>query len=165
MKSIFHHIILISLLALGLSGPLHAQTPVTFFGTVAPNSQQVVFDSIVIGAKQSTSSELNAMLQPGTDYSLRVTSIYVNLFSTSTMLPGQDDYVRTNIAAISPNGSVRGFGSHTIALSGAGTTQVSFSPGLYVDLDTREQLGLISLIQSNHPARVTIHGFLDKKMP
>lgn len=165
MKAKFQNIVLISLLVLGLNGQIHAQTPVTFFGTVAPDSEQTVFDSVLIGDQQTNNSELSQMLQPGTDYSLRITSIYVNLFTGSTRPPSEADYARANIAAISPNGSVRGFGSHTISLSGTGTTQVSFSPGLYVDLDTREQLGLISLIQSNHDARLTIHGFLDKKMP
>lgn len=163
MKTKFQSIILIGLLALGLNGQIHAQTPVTFFGTVAPNSQQIVFDSILIGAQQSTSGELNAMLQPGTDYSLRITSIYANLFTLSTTTPGEDDYARINIAEIGPGGDVRGFGNHTISLSGTGTTQVNFSPGLYADLRIRGRLGLISLIQSNQDARVTIHGFLDKK--
>ncbi len=146
------------LLALLSVGHLHAAEAVSFLANVDPDSDQTVL-TVQLGDQQIPTSELNDMLRPGGGSVLRITSVHGFLTGTP-QVPSTSDYAVIFVGAIM-RGGIRGFGAGTLSLNGAGTTQINFDPGLVASLLNNEYLVIRSQSQSNHEARVEVHGFLE----
>jgi len=151
----FNYILFIGFLLMGTHA--YADQAISFLANVAPDTSQTVFTAQLDGHQIST-EQLNEMLRPGGGSVLRVTSMHGFLISSS--IPTSLDYAVIFIAALRPRDSVRGFGAGTISLNGPSTTQINFDPGLFAQLLSNESLVLRSQIQSNHLARIEVHGFL-----
>lgn len=150
---------LLLVLALLVSGGAQAQKTVSFLANVQPDSDQTGFN-VRINDQSIPTSDLNAMLRPSGGMVLRVTSLHIVLLDALT-LPAASDYAVVFLGALSPRGSIDGFGAGTLSTSGGATRQIQFDPGLYVSLREDQVLTLRSQVQSNQVARVEVHGFLE----
>lgn len=146
------------LVALFFIGTASASEAVSFLANVDPDSDQTVF-TIQVGDQQISTAQLNNMLRPGGGSVLRITSVH-GFLSDPNIVPDATDYAVIFVGALSRFG-IRGFGAGTLSLNGAGTTQINFAPGLVASLLNNEVLTIRSQVQSNHEARIEVHGFLE----
>lgn len=151
------YILFISFLLMG--SHVYADQTVSFLANVHPDTSETVF-TVQLDGQQISTAQLNDMIRPDGGHIFNVTSMHGFLLSSS--IPTSSDYAVIFIGALKGR-SVRGFGAGTISLNGPSTTQINFDPGLFAQLLSNESLVLQSQIQSNHMARIEVHGFVKKK--
>lgn len=134
---------------------------VTFFSIVDPNSFETSFTA-TIGEAQVTPEQLAEAIRPGSGRLLRITSVHGSLFG-SPQQPLAGSYALAFIGACTPRFSVRGFGNGYMAFGGLDTVRAAYRPGLVASLQKNEVLCFRSLLQSNQPVLMEVHGFLMKR--
>ncbi len=160
VNNISHAIKALLLLVCWICGTaVYASTPVSFLANIDPDSSQTIF-TIQVGAEQVSSNDLNSRLRPGGGSVLRVTSIH-GFLSDGLKLPADPHYALIFLGAMQPRNAIRDFGAGTLVLTGSSTSQITFDPGLLVNLLPNESLTLRSQTQSNHAAKIEVRGFLE----